>query len=388
MCPDCRLVFRVPRDHDGQGVVCQGCRRLLRLPAAGDSTPPLMAESPAAASPSPLAAAAVSPATPAGASVLRRIRHKVRKRRSQASHDGQAKPPSWDHAASGGATAARHEPRTMRWILGGAVSLLVVIAAGLILTWQGKGNIATTASPQPPQAPPATPPPAAAPPAAEAALPGLMQRGAPSVLAEAEPLARKFLEARSVDELLPLVRNPERAKPRLLRQYPQGRIDPPGLAQFNASGNVALNEKLATVDIRTRNFETRQLTLVATPEGLKIDWESWVGWSDMTWAALLAALPTEATRFRVIVKRVDYYNFGFSDDKQWQSYRLESLDGEHMIFGYVQRNSSVEDKLRSNPQAERSPMILKISFPAGVAASNNQVVIDDVVANGWVEPDP
>ena len=232
--------------------------------------------------------------------------------------------------------------------------------------------------------------PAQAKPAAEtgvAALPSIMQRSVPSILAETEPLARKFLEATTVDELLPLIRNPQRAKPRLQRQYPQGRIEPPGLAQFNTSGNLAFGDSSTVVEVRTRNFESRQLTFVETPGGLKIDWESWAGWSEMLWPELLAAMPSQATAFRVVVKRVDYYNFGFTDDSQWQSYRLESRDGEHMIFGYVQRGSTAARKIQMSSEVDHAPMMLKIRFPAHVASSNNQVVIDEVVATGWLEKD-
>src|SRR6478672_5978907 len=43
VCPDCRFVFRVPRDHDGKGIVCPSCRRILRIPTAGDTPGPLTA---------------------------------------------------------------------------------------------------------------------------------------------------------------------------------------------------------------------------------------------------------------------------------------------------------------------------------------------------------
>ena len=43
VCPDCRFVFRVPRDHDGEGIVCPSCRRMLRIPKEGEETAPLMA---------------------------------------------------------------------------------------------------------------------------------------------------------------------------------------------------------------------------------------------------------------------------------------------------------------------------------------------------------
>jgi len=43
VCPDCRFVFRVPRDHDGVGIICPSCRRMLRIPGEGDAAPPLIA---------------------------------------------------------------------------------------------------------------------------------------------------------------------------------------------------------------------------------------------------------------------------------------------------------------------------------------------------------
>ena len=265
------------------------------------------------------------------------------------------------------------------------MALFGLVVGGWWVAVHGDGRGKGVVAPGP--GPLVTPVPDAAEAAAEAALPALMKRSVPSILAEIEPLAKKFLAAKSIDDLLPLLHNPQRAKPRLLRQYPQGSIVPPGLAQFNTSGNLAFGDGSVSVDIRTRNFDSRQLTFVETPAGLKIDWECWAGWSDLTWPALLATRPTQATVFRVIVKRVDYYNFGFSDDARWLSYRLESLDGEHMIFGYVERGTEVAGKIHLSSEVDHAPMILKIRFPADVAGSNNQVVIDEVVANGWVETD-
>ena len=272
----------------------------------------------------------------------------------------------------------------MRWMLGGGAVLFGLVAGGLWIGLRGNGRGGKAVSAPPPQVLPVARPEADA---GEVALPALMKRSVPSILAETEPLARKFLEAKTIDELLPLIRKPERAKPRLQREFPQGRLDPPGLAQFNIAGSPAFGDSFTVIALRTRNFESRQLTFVQTPEGLKIDWESWAGWSELSWPALLSALPTQAIAFRVIVKRVDYYNFGFSDDTQWQSYRLESLDGEHMIFGYVQRGSAVAGKIHLGSEVDHAPMILKIRFPAHVAASNNQVVVDDVVATGWLKQD-
>ena len=387
VCPDCRLVFRVPRDHDGSGLVCQGCRRLLRLPTAGEPTPPLLAEpiksTPIAPQPAPandMRSADASSEVPDS----QRSKRRVRKRRSAESHSETPKRPSWEHENSRRSKSNGHERQSMQWMLGGGLAIFALAAWGGWFVLRGDGTKTKAVAEVPRPSPsPATP----AESAGVAELPAIMQRSVPSILTEIEPLARKFLEAKSPDELLPVIRNPQRAKPRLMRQYPKGRIEPPGLAQFNTSGNLIFGDSSAVVEVRTRNSETRQLTFVVTPEGLKIDWESWAGWSEMTWPALLAEVPTQATAFRVVVKRVDYYNFSFSDDTQWQSYGLESPDGEHMIFGYVKRGSAAAEKIHMSSDVEQAAMIVKIRFPAQVASSNNQVVIDDVLSNDWLEKD-
>ena len=35
------MVFRIPMNHDGRGVVCPCCMRMLRIPQEGELTPAL-----------------------------------------------------------------------------------------------------------------------------------------------------------------------------------------------------------------------------------------------------------------------------------------------------------------------------------------------------------
>jgi len=37
ICPVCRFVFRVPKNHPGKGVICPACHYMLRLPKEGDT---------------------------------------------------------------------------------------------------------------------------------------------------------------------------------------------------------------------------------------------------------------------------------------------------------------------------------------------------------------
>jgi hypothetical protein len=110
------------------------------------------------------------------------------------------------------------------------------------------------------------------------------EKAAESFLKEAEPIARRFLNATTVAEALRDVRLPERAGKRMERMFPGGTIGRVGLSAFPTEPDkVALGGDAALVQVVTREGETRGLTFVRTPGGWKIDWESWAGWSDLPW---------------------------------------------------------------------------------------------------------
>lgn len=265
----------------------------------------------------------------------------------------------------------------MLWMLMGGVALFLLILAGVLVTMLG-GNAVR-------------PPVAASLPATTTTAPTVKTEVAPApvtasdaaFLAEAEPLAKKFLEARRIDELLPLVRNPGVAEARMRRYYPDGTIASPGMAAFNVDSTITRLGTITRLKVRTRDYAEKALALVATPQGLKIDWESWVGWSDMPWQDFLASKSTTPHAFRLILDNVDYYNFAFSDDVKWQAYRLSSPDETHAIYGYAERGSKVNGRLRPPSDGAQIPMILMLKFPPS-ATSNNQVLVDQVVADGWV----
>ena len=349
MCPDCRFVFRVPQEHDGQGVVCPSCRRMLRIPTAGDRPPPLLA---------PLAADRPPVAAPPE-------RGKQRRTKKSRQGDGNA----WDRSPVDPGRTRRGERRQMLWMLIGGAVLFGMILTGVLVVLLGGGPASA-----PLAAPPAAKPEVAAPAAALADA---------AVLAEAEALAQKFLDARQIDELLPLVRDPRVVEPKLRRFYPAGIIEAPGMTGFNVDAQTTRRGTLTSLKVRTRSYEEKALAFVATPQGLKIDWESWVGWSDMPWEEFMATKPTTPRVFRVYLSPVDYYNFAFSDDLKWQAYRLSSPDEAHALYGYAELGSKVNASLRPPPESTRVPLTLALKFPEH-ATSNNQVLVDRLVAEGWV----
>jgi hypothetical protein len=346
VCPDCRFVFRVPREHDGRGVVCPSCRRLLKIPLPDDVVPPLVV---------PL------PATHSSKGEKKRRKGKGRRR---AEHD-------WENTDQESGRSSRGTRRQMTWMLAGGAALFALIVAGVLMIMRNGGK-----------APPVVMSPVVQLPAQQHEKAADAPLSDVAFLAAAEPMAGKFLSATSIAELLPLVRNPQTAEPRLRSIHPDGKVAAPGMSDFNTTREVIRHGQSMTVKIRTSGMDEKPLAFFITPEGLKIDWESWVGWSEMPWDEFLTTKPVSAKLFRVWLSPVDYYNFGFTDDLKWQSYLFESPDGEHAVYGYVERGSVLDNRLRPSPDVKKTPLAVTLSFPEN-ATSRNQVLVGKVLAEGW-----
>ena len=351
VCPDCRFVFRVPRDHDGQGIVCPSCRRLLKIPAADDPTPALVA--------APKRITTADPAPEEGMTMKKRRR----------SRKGGSENHSWEAQPRGGRSGRGERRQMSMMLIGGGVLLALILGVVFYAMNRGGQEVVRSSAP------------AAEPAAAE---PALVVRGESEILADAEPMAEKFLTATTVEEILPLVRHPEVTEARMRAFYPEGKVEPAGMAQFNTGGGISLRGNLASVGVRTDDFEERSLAFIDGPDGLEVDWESWVGWSELPWEEFREAKPTDPKLFRVTVSPIEYYNFAFTDDAKWQSYRLTSPDKEHAIYGYVEKGSVLEQRVRPPGDSKSATAILELKFPED-ARSDNQVEIIRYVAEGWVE---
>lgn len=330
---------------------------MLKVPTAADKAPPLLA---------PLRRTAPDELPPDGQ--RRRSKRHHRTRKSGEEH-------SWENNRDS-VSSRQGERKQMRLFLIGGAALLVLIVAGLKVlmdTGPGETSDPLVVSPGLPVEELAKAEGAAMPP-----------RGDAEVLKEAEPLARKFLDATTVDDLLPLVRHPEKTEARMREFYPDGQIEAPGMSAFNASGIVTLLGKFRSIMVTTQDFENRALVFSDSPGDMRIDWEAWVGWSEMPWDEFSATKPEEGMVFRVHVSEVDYYNFDFTDDSKWQSYRLESPDREDALYGYVLKESPLNQGLRPGADIKSTPMMLSLKFPAG-AATGDQVEIERIVSEGWVE---
>jgi hypothetical protein len=330
---------------------------LLKIPVSGDRLPPLVM---------PTRAASPEAGDESGEGSRRK-----RKRKSRRSGGAQ----EWERELRNSHGPRKGDKRQMVWMLAGGGVLFILVLVGVVVAMLGGGKTVPKAADN------AAPAGQIAPRVAVA--PAKPERSDAARLADAEPVIRGFLEARHVEDLLPLVRNPATAGPRMRSHYGGDSIDAPGLSEVVAARGLSRIGEVFTVSVRTRTHEEKAIAFEETADGVRIDWESWAGWSEMPWDVFMAEKPTSPKLFRVNLDMVDYYNFAFADDRKWQSYRLISPDGEHALYGYVEKGTVLDSRLKPPPDTKSVPLTLSLKFPENATAAN-QVLIDALLADGWV----
>jgi hypothetical protein len=359
VCPTCRLVFKFPNDSKDPGAVCPACQQILQIPEHKSATVPPISE------------------TTGMAEVRNRIRTPRQKNRSKETL-------SWEQESGPKQIPQGRSKRKQPTLLIFCTMLLCGLAAWHFWTQQHRSPAsnepaidAQSITPPPPtKTATNTPDPDA----------GLLEINA-ALLTEAEELARKFLSAQTVEELRGLIRNPDVNIPRIMKLHPDGKIDMGGLLTFNPADEFMKSGEFISVVVSTKNYDERTMVFTETADGIRVDWESWVGWCEMGWEDFMATKPTTGTLFRVKLNDTNYYNFDFSDEAKWKSYTLLSHDEKHQIYGYVELGSPIATAIGEALEPGDRFFTLSLKFPEN-AESNNQVIIERVISNGWVAPAP
>lgn len=376
VCPDCRFVFRVARAHDGRGVVCPCCHRLLRIPGEDEVPPPLVAD---------LGGAGGERSALADPGAEGRVRNVRRKRKRRRVKSGE---PDWER----GEPADRPDRRraaSSRGISGVVVLCIggLMAVAGMLFWTQQRarevedisGDVAMENIPSPLEADQGGQEVAAVEPVDE-------RQANQAFLVAAGPVVRGFLTANQVDDLLPHVDQPERVAGRIQSKYPDGNLVAPGLSDYSIFSHIMRKGANWMVPVRTGDYRIRMIVLRQRDEEIKVDWEAWEGWSEQEPKAFVDAREQEPKVFRVMIEPVEYYNFEFSDDQKWKSLRLIFPDEETIIYGYVLKTSQAYVSLAGVTKDDDNQVMLALRYPAADAAAN-QVEIVDLITMGWIDPE-
>jgi len=210
-------------------------------------------------------------------------------------------------------------------------------------------------------------------------------------LEKIEKTVKAFLECKSVDECTKLIRHAERVKPLMKSFYGGEAISAKGFESLNKA-EVSYRGDLLTAIVQTADFLEFPIAVERVGKGKEatylVDWESWTGFSELKPEVMQQKKPETPTLMRVLIAPDDYYNYGFTDEKKWKSYRLEVRNSEFTFQGYADRGSAVEKALAGlEERGTSSPFLVKVAYPRN-ARAKDQVEIVEVVSAGWIYEEP
>ena len=201
----------------------------------------------------------------------------------------------------------------------------------------------------------------------------------PSVVAE------RFVEAKSHEERMGLIRNPGQVGPTMEAFFKSGpgateRIQGFQWLTNGSSGGLAFE----TYTVELANSPARLLSVSVDPQGAKVDFECYARWGSVGWDDLVTGKVTEAAEVRVILEPGGYYLHGFGDEQKWLHFKATSPDLPETLDFYLDRqNPSVRDFQESENKV--LPATLSIRAVNG-SEKNRQFEITAVKALDWVKP--
>lgn len=187
-----------------------------------------------------------------------------------------------------------------------------------------------------------------------------------------------------------MVVEPERVEALMKDFYEEQKATDPvsngliGKARYNIDGTEILYFRYNG----TRHMGTLEVAMRRGKEGrFLLDWESLVGYGEMSFQEFREKRPTKPVLLRVFVREFEYYNFEFSDASKYLCMKMNSENGENSIYAYSERGNALADWLKTS-LAGTGPMgfkgfTVKVAFPPN-AESNQCVKLLQVVASRWL----
>lgn len=210
---------------------------------------------------------------------------------------------------------------------------------------------------------------------------------------EAVRLYQAWLTATSKDEVVRLVRNPEKVMPRIddnvLPRLSPEQFPPARVATFNA---FEKNGMIFGVLEGSRPDHTSLAAYFVIEEGaLRMDWEATTGHCSADFA-MLARRQGDASAIRGWINPSDFYTLAFPEER-YQSYQLLSPCQNDSLWVYALRGDPAHDMLEArfhggailSGTAQPEKFTLRLE-PGSEDALPNQWLIVELLHNDWIAP--
>lgn len=198
-------------------------------------------------------------------------------------------------------------------------------------------------------------------------------------------VARQFCAAPNAEALIPLIREPERVGPKLRQFYDsENPWFPIALGPQPDLSALEVHRDFVVFHLPLADFSTHPIALEQTPAGFRVDWESFTGYSDLSWAELRRTRPRQPVVLRAVVRPSDYFNLDFPSAATHHCYQISDQHSDHVLYGYVPADGDVELQIKKILLTE--PMVLavlRVRYPQN-STNDRQLEITEVLEKGWI----
>ncbi len=217
----------------------------------------------------------------------------------------------------------------------------------------------------------------------------------------ARPVIEKFFASQSNEEALQYVRRAGKVAFFMKKHYAPGTFEPIIHRSLGDPETCSVvDDRFFVVPVTLPDYSQRGIALeipdgIVTKEWL-VDWESWVGYSEMGFSELQIRRPTEPVILRCFMIQDEYYNYHFSDNETYVSFKLLNYNQDSQIWGYLDKSSTAFREVRAvltgslEVTSGEELATLKVRYPETVendSGAADQVEIVELVTFGWVVSD-
>ena len=221
---------------------------------------------------------------------------------------------------------------------------------------------------------------------------------------DARRVMQRFLEADSLEKMAAEVRHPELSRPRMERYYAANPLKPRKKRSESQSWSeirIAETEFIRAA-LELDDFRVYPIALEIFPGAdPKVDWESFVNWSELPWKDFLKTPPEQSVDFRVTVTHEpddQYYNYSFKGrELDLMCFKIEDPERYGSCWAYCDKDSETASQLLFHLKSARRQKqvnqdgksaiscILRLRFPPE-GRKTNQVMIEKFIHDNWVQP--
>lgn len=203
-------------------------------------------------------------------------------------------------------------------------------------------------------------------------------------------LLNQYWKTESWREREELVFDPGRVFPLMKDYYETQRASDPVPGGLVSKARYEIDGVEILIFGYTSNRPTGSLEVAMRrgPDGrFLVDWESLVGYGEMSFPDFRSKKPTKPILLRAYVRRFEYFNFEFADSGKFLCVKVTSEAGDNSIYAYCERSTELgrwlESDLAATGPTGFKGYTMRISFPEK-AQSNQCVRLDEVVAPRWL----